>query len=355
VTSPNASDRAGDRRGPLVYVGSYTPDMEGRGTGITVCRQDSTTGLLGAPSAAIPAISPSYLARHPSGRFLYAVSERGGEGAVGAYSVQDERLVPLGEVSTLGAGPCHLAADPTGRFVVVANYGAGSVTVHPIADDGTLGEAATQVRLTGSGPVKERQSSSHAHQVTFAGGGEWLVVCDLGADTVYHLRFDAEAGTIAEGPKLTLPPGTGPRHIAYGPDDIAWLAGELNASVTPLRTDPRTGALTVAGKPFVLSGGEGAPSGIVASADGRFVYVANRGPDTVSVLAVDGAELTLVEEVPSGAAWPRDVAVVNGILYVANQHGDAVTGFRCDLDTGALVALGAVLPTGSPTSVLAAL
>ena len=350
MTPPQASDR----RGTLVYLGSYTPDMEGRGTGITVCRQDPDTGLLGTPSAAIPAISPSYLARHPSGRFLYAVSERGGEGAVGAFSVQDERLVPLGEVSTLEAGPCHLAADPTGRFVVVANYGGGTVTVHPIADDGTLGEAATHVRLTGSGPVKDRQAGSHAHQATFAAGGEWLVVCDLGSDTVYHLRFDAEAGTIAEGPKLTLPPGTGPRHIAYGPDDLAWLVGELNATVTPLRADPRTGSLSVAGKPYVLSGGEGAPSGITASPDGRFVYVANRGPDTVTVLAVDGAELTLVEEVSAGGAWPRDVALVGDVLYVANQHGDTVTGFRRDPGTGALTALGVALATGTPTSVLAA-
>ncbi|WP_161500592.1 lactonase family protein [Embleya scabrispora] len=349
MTSPNASDR----RGPLVYVGSYTPDMEGHGTGITVCRQDPDSGLLGTPSAAIPAISPSYLTRHPSGRFLYAVSERAGEGAVGAYSVQDERLVPLGEVSTLGAGPCHLAADPTGRFVVVANYGGGSVTVHPIADDGTLGEAATHVRLTGSGPVADRQAASHAHQVTFAAGGGWLVVCDLGSDTVYHLNFDAEAGTIAEGPKVTLPPGTGPRHIAYGPKDLAWLAGELNATVTPLRGDPRTGALTVAGKPFVLSGGEGAPSGIVASADGRFVYAANRGPDTISVLAVDGAELSLVEEIATGGAWPRDLALVGEVLYVANQRGDTITGFRCDPGSGRLTALGVALATGSPTSVLA--
>lgn len=335
-----------------MYVGAYTPDMEGRGTGITVCRQDPATGLLGAPSAAIPAISPSYLAPHPSGRFVYAVSERGGEGAVGAYSVQDERLVPLGEVSTLGAGPCHLAADPTGRFVVVANYG-GSVTVHPIADDGTLGEAATHVRLTGSGPVKERQASSHAHQVTFADGGEWLVVCDLGSDTVYHLRFDAEAGTIAEGPKLTLPPGTGPRHIAYGPAGFAWLVGELNATVTPLRADPITGALTIAGKPFVLSGGQGVPSAIVASADGRFVYVANRGPDTVSVLSVGGGGIALVEETPTGGAWPRDVAIVNGVLYAANQHGDTITAFRCDPDTGALTPLGVAMTTGTPANILA--
>ncbi|MFE5329068.1 lactonase family protein [Embleya sp. NPDC056575] len=349
MTSPNASDR----RGPLVYVGSYTPDMDGHGTGITVCRQDPESGLLGTPSAAIPAISPSYLTRHPSGRFLYAVSERAGEGAVGAYSVQDERLVPLGEVSTLGAGPCHLAADPTGRFVVVANYGGGSVTVHPIADDGTLGEAATHVRLTGSGPVADRQAASHAHQVTFAAGGGWLVVCDLGSDTVYHLNFDAEAGTIAEGPKVTLPPGTGPRHIAYGPKDLAWLAGELNTTVTPLRGDPRTGALAVAGKPFVLSGGEGAPSGIVASADGRFVYAANRGPDTISVLAVDGPELSLVEEIPTGGAWPRDLTLVGDVLYAANQRGDTITAFRCDPGTGRLTALGVALATGSPTGVLA--
>lgn len=90
------------------------------------------------------------------------------------------------------------------------------------------------------------------------------------------------------------------------------------------------------------------------SADGRFVYVANRGPDTVSVLAVDGTDLCLVEEVPTGGAWPREVALVNGVLLVANQRGDTITAFRPDPHTGTLAPLGVALSTGSPTSVLAA-
>lgn len=339
----------------LIYLGCYTPDSSGggRGTGIVVYRQDTGTGELTEAGATVPASGPSFLAWHPTGRYLYAVAERP-EGAVRAYAVDGPRLTPVGvEQPTGGADPCHLSVDPTGQWLVTANYSSGSVSVHPIGADGGLGDRTDLVQHTGSGPNAERQEGPHAHQARFDPAGRYLLVNDLGTDTVHtYLLRD---GRLVEQRAAQLPAGAGPRHLAFGADDRLYVAAELGSTVTPARYQPAIGALTF-GQPVPASGYDGTnyPSEIATSPDGRFVYVANRGANTVGTFVVEGDTVRPVGEVSTDGDWPRHLVLAGDHLYVANQNSDTVAIFRRDTATGGLTQTGSV-PVPSPACLLPAL
>lgn len=336
----------------LFFIGCYTPDSSGggHGTGIAVYRQDPATGALTAAGEPVTAPGPSFLAWHPTGRYLYAVVERP-DGAVRGYAVDGAGLTPLGaEQPTGGSDPCHLSVDPTGRFLVTANYTSGSVSVHPIGPDGSLGDRTDLVRHAGSGPNTDRQEGPHAHQARFDPAGRYLLVNDLGTDTVttYLLRD----GRLVQQRAAQLPPGTGPRHLAFAGDDRLYLAAELGSTVTPADYQPQTGALSF-GSPVAASGHDGVnyPSEIATSPDGRFGYLANRGANTVAVFGLDGETVRLLAEVPADGDWPRHLVLSGDHLYVANQNSDTVAIFHRDADTGALRQTGSV-PVPSPACVL---
>lgn len=333
-----------------LYIGSYTPDSSGGGSGVGISRlaADPGSGALRADGPVTPVPGPSYLAWHPSGRFLYATSECP-DGAVSAFAVAGAELRPLGSRPTGGADPCHLSVDPTGRWLVTANYTSGSVAVHPIGDDGALGERTALVQHTGSGPVADRQEGPHAHQARFDPTGEYLLVNDLGTDTI--TTYGLAGGTLAAVTATSLPPGTGPRHLVFTGNRVH-VAGELASTVTTF--DYRAGALSPVGSvPSTAHrrGGDNFPSEIAASADARFVYVANRGEDTVTAFAAGDTGLTAIAEVPCGGEWPRHLALAAGHLYVANQYSGDVAIFRLDPDTGIPAQTGSH-PLPSPACVL---
>lgn len=334
-----------------LYIGSYTPDSSGHGTGVGISRLavDSATGALSADGPVTPTPGPSYLAWHPTGRFLYAANELL-DGTVSAFAVEGAQLRPLGSSRpTGGADPCHLSVDPTGRWLVTANYTSGSVAVHPIGDDGALGERSTLVQHRGSGPVTDRQEGPHAHQARFDPAGEYLLVNNLGTDTITTYRLDG--GALVEVAVTELPPGTGPRHLVFTGDRVH-VAGELASTVTTF--DYRAGTLSLVGSVPSTGHRRGAvnyPSEITT--DGRYVYLANRGEDTVSTFAPTATGLDLVSEVPTGGEWPRHLVPVDGHLYVANQNSGAVAVFDLDPDTGVPSQTGS-FPLASPACILPA-
>ncbi|MDG4767400.1 lactonase family protein [Solwaraspora sp. WMMD406] len=338
-----------------VYLGCYTADGDGRGAGIMRARRDPATGWLEPPTVVARTASPSFLARHPRQRVLYAVSEVE-QGAVGAWSVDDEgELHPLGSQDTGGSSPCHLAVAGTGGHLVSANYGSGGVAVHPLTDTGAVEPRSDLRQHTGSGPDSGRQEGPHAHMVSPDPGGPGLYVVDLGADAVHRYLLDPATGTLAEpDPASPTRPGGGPRHLARHPaGGHAYLVGELDASVTAYEIDGTGGLVERERVAASAEHGPVQPSEIAVRPDGRFLYVANRGVDTIAVFDLaDAAAPRYVAEVSTGGRWPRHFAVIGPHLYVANERSDSIGVYVIDDSSGVPVALGDSVPVLTPTCVL---
>ena len=233
--------------GPLtVYVGTYT---DGTSRGIYRLTFDPATGAMTEPVLAVETKNPSFLALHPNGRFLYAAGEVSSfEGAktgmVSAFAIDPKTgdLTLLNQRPSAGAGPCHLVVDKTGRNVLVANYGGGTVAVLPIEADGRLKPASSVRAHEGSGPNTGRQEKPHAHGIYLDATEQFALSPDLGADRVFVYRFDAAKGTLEPHGAAPLAPGSGPRHLAFHPSGkFLYVINELLSTVTVLLLRRREG------------------------------------------------------------------------------------------------------------------
>ncbi|WP_187414648.1 lactonase family protein [Nonomuraea sp. PA05] len=252
--------------------------------------------------------APSFLAAHPSLPVLYAVGELE-RGWLSAFRADGARLGALDERPSEGHSPCHVAVEPDGGLLAVANYGDGTATLYRLDERGAFAGEPIVLRHQGSGPDAGRQEGPHAHQAVFHDG--LLHVSDLGTDEIRRYHYD---GTPLE--PVTLAPGTGPRHFAFAGSRL-YVAGELDGTVTLIDGERRTVVRASRQE------GDNAPSHLELHGD--FVYVANRGPNTISVLRA--ADLSPVAEVPSGGTWPRHFAIDGERMYVANQNANTVTSF----------------------------
>ncbi|WNI26229.1 lactonase family protein [Streptomyces sp. ITFR-16] len=327
------------------FIGSFT---SAGGLGVTAAAVDPETGALTVLGATDAVPDPSYLAlgrgRGPGGGVLYAVSETE-PGAAAALDITGDVPGLLGEIRPVdGNGPTHLAL--AAGHVVTANYGSGSVTVLPIAEDGSLAPAAGVFVHEGSGPVTDRQEGPHAHEALPDPSGNWVLGVDLGTDSVWIYALDPATGALRLHQETALRPGTGPRHLAFHPSGgHAYVMNELESTVTVCRWDAAAGALEPLGETPVLPAEATAdtapasyPSEIVVAHDGRFLWAANRGHDSISVLTLDatGEKASLVTTVSCGGHWPRDLALdpTGRRLYAANERSGDVTWFTVDPQTG---------------------
>jgi 6-phosphogluconolactonase len=351
----------------LVYFGTYTGK---KSKGIYVSRFDAATGKLSAPELAAEVPSPSFLAVHPKGRFLYAVNEVGKfqdkpAGSVSAFAIDKAtgKLTALNQQSSGGPGPCHIITDARGRNVLVANYGGGSVAVLPVRSDGGLEPASAFVQHSGSSVNRQRQEAPHAHGIYLDPADRFAYVPDLGMDKILVYRFDPKKGslTAAEAPSASVAPGAGPRHFAVHPRGrFAYVINELVCTVTAFARESRTGALTELQTLSTLPEGEAfkpslSTAELFAHPSGRFLYGSNRGHDTIVVFAVDAktGRLSRVENVSTEGKIPRSFGIDPGgkWLLAANQSSDSVVVFGIDPKTGRLTSTGQIIEVGAPVSV----
>ncbi len=354
-------------RATTVYVGTYT-DAGSRG--IYRFTLDPGTGAVTAPVLAGESENPSFLALHPSGRFLYAVNEldrfQGQKtGAVSAFAIDARTgdLTLLDQRPSGGDAPCHLCLDRTGRNLLVANYGAGTVAVLPVGKDGRLAAASCLRVHEGSGPNAERQKTPHAHGIYLDPDQRFALSPDLGADRVFVDRFDAAKGQLEPHGTAALAPGSGPRHLAFDPSARhVYVISEMLSTVTAFAYDATAGTLrrfqTVSTLPSGYQGAREAAE-VAVSADGRFVYGSNRGSgdghDSLAVFRVgtDG-RLAAVGHLDVGGRAPRHFAIdpSGRWLLVALQDSDSIVVFRLDPATGLPKATGARLQLSRPVCLL---
>ena len=283
-----------------VYIGTYT---DTKSKGIYISHFDPATGRLSPPELAAETKNPSFLAIHPNRHFLYAVGEVddfGGTkaGAVSAFRLEPEsgKLILLNQQPSGGAGPCHLAVDASGKCVLVANYGSGSVAAIPVQADGRLGAPDAAIQHHGSSVNAQRQSGPHAHFIIPDPGNRFALACDLGLDKVLVYRLnpgDAAAPILQpnDPPAVSLKPGSGPRHLAFHPNGrFAYLISEMGWTLTGFSYDGQRGELkdfqTVSTVPPDFSG-ENLAAEIQVHPSGKFVYGSNRGHNSIVVFAVD--------------------------------------------------------------------
>ena len=368
-SSTPAAERQSAAREFFVYVGTYTGGQGRASEGVYVFRFDSTTGKASAPVLAAKSVNPSFLALHPGGKYLYAANEVSefagkGVGAVGAYAIDREtgKLTLLNQASSGGAGPAHLTVDRTGKCVLVANYGGGSVAALPIQADGSLGEPSSTIQHTGSSVDPNRQKEPHAHSINVAPDNRFAFAADLGLDKMLVYRLDAGQAVLAanDPPFASVPPGSGPRHFAFHPGGkFAYVINEMLCTMTVFTYDARPGALKAIQTVPTLPAGESVKPGystaeVVAHPTGRFLYGSNRGHDTIAVYAIgaDG-KLALVQNAPAEVRIPRNFNLdpTGRWLITAGQSSDNLAVFRVDPQNGKLEFTGTKLEVGAPVCV----
>ena len=349
----------------IVYIGTYTqtlPHVQGKAEGIYVYQLERESGALHYLSVAPEPINPSFLVVARQGRFLYAVQELETfeglpAGRVSAYAIDPSThaLTLINHQSTQGATPCYVSVDGTGRWLLIANHGGGSVCVLPIADDGSLGPATGAVQHHGPAGV-----APHPHAIIVDHGNHYVLAPDAGLDRIVVYRLDAERGRLVEHdpPWIELPPGTGPRHLAFHPSGtFVYSINERASTISAFSYDPDHGTLraieTVTTLPKGFEG-RSACADIHFDPTGRYLYGSNRRHDSIAIFAVEPTlgRLSPAGHVPTGGRTPRNFAIdsTGRWLLAANQDTDTVVTFAVDPASGALVA-GPVAAVPTPVCV----
>jgi len=347
-----------------LLLGTYT---SGASNGIYVYNFNTAT----AGSRLVDSVkiaNPSFLAVSPNEKFVYSVSEEanarqnGGCIAAFAFNKQNGSLTPLNRQSSQGNNPCYVAIDKAGRWVVTGNYSSGSLAALPVLKNGFLDSAVSAIEHTGSSVNSERQNEPHVHATVFSPDNKYVLVPDLGIDKVMIYAFNKRTGALtpAATPFVMTKPGSGPRHLEFHPNKkFVYLVEELTGSISAYRYQAKTGALellqNISTLPPEFMGFAGSAD-IHVSPDGRFLYASNRGQShTIAIFSIDKktGQLTPIGHQPTLGKAPRNFNFdpTGNWLLVANQDSNEVVIFKIDKATGMLSDSGKRIGVGKPVCV----
>jgi 6-phosphogluconolactonase (cycloisomerase 2 family) len=361
--APAAGQTSPGHASMYAYVGSFTSaQRKARGDGIHIYRVDPATGAFTHVQHLGDLVNPSYLALSRDQRVLYSV--HGDEDYATAFALDPETGEArfLNRAATGGKNGVREAVDPSGKFLVVANYASGSIAVLPIAADGSLRDQHQVVQLPGEpGPHKVEQVSSHPHDIVFDPSGRFVLVPDKGLDRVFVFQWDVTAGTLTPTPQGSVKarPGAGPRHLAFHPRlPVVWVLNELDSTIATYQFDARSGVLKALQVTPTLPTdftGYSTAAEIAVSPDGRFVYGSNRGHDSVTIFAAGADGLLSVSGwQPSQGGGPRFIGLdpAGHFLNAANEQGDNVVTFAVDGTSGKLTPTGQAVSNASPVTIV---
>jgi 6-phosphogluconolactonase len=348
-----------------VYLGTYTG---GGSQGIYTAKFDTATGGLSGLELAGELKNPSFLAVHPTQKYLYAVSEVADAdgkptGAVASLAIDQAtgKLTLLNTQSSGGGGPCHVNLDRTGKTAVVANYGGGSVASYAIGDDGRLAPAASVIQHRGSSVDKSRQEAAHAHSIYVDATGKWVLSADLGLDRVMIYKLNPETSQLSEHAPgfVKVAPGAGPRHFAFHPNGkYGYVINELGNTVTVFAWDKLKGTLveiqTIGTLPTDFTG-KSYTAEVVVHPNGKFLYGSNRGHNSLAAFKIDEAtgKLTLLGHQPTKGDHPRNFNIdpTGKWILCGNANSDNIVTLKIDQTTGHLTDAGLEQKLSKPVCV----
>ena len=356
----------------FLYVGSYT-DKPSTSKGIYAWRFEPSSGNVTSLGLVAETINPAYVSATSEGRFLYATNWQTPEAAkddtVSAYAINRKTgaLTFLNKASAGGGLPNQVIVDPRGKFAMVTNYGFhghdaehnnSSLAALAIQADGKLAAPFYVDHHTGAALSPRQTSGAHTHGVVFTKDDRFAFVAELGLDRVYIYRVDAgkPAVTPADPPFVSLSAGSGPRRLAFSPNDkFLYVNHETDSKVSVFAVD--RGTLKETQQISTLSPdftGRNTTAEIQMDKAGRFLYVSNRGANSIAVYAVDAGKgsLTLREFVPSLGQSPRNITFdpTGRYFFAANQFSNNVVIFSVDAQSGHLTPTGIQLQMDQPAS-----
>ncbi|MEW5551130.1 lactonase family protein [Peribacillus frigoritolerans] len=330
------------------YIGTYT---KGNSEGIYRFTLDTAEGKLSTPVLAAELTDPTYVAISQDKKNLYAILKEAGSGGVSAYSINEDsgELTFLGKQLTPNGSSCHISVDSKKQVLVTSSYGEGVIESYPLHDDATPLPVSSTVQHEGQGPNEERQEKAHTHFAGFTPDERFIAVVDLGIDKV--ITYKIHNGVLEEVNSLSVAPGSGPRHLTFHPNGkFAYVMAELVPEVIVLSFDSPTGSFselqTVRTVPEDFKENNQG-SAIHISDDGRFIYAANRGHDSIAVYEInqETGKLAFVQLVSTEGHWPRDFSLDpsgkfliasneqsgNLTLYARNEHDGKLTLLQKDV------------------------
>ena len=348
-----------------VFVGTYTDNGS---EGIYSFQFDPEDGKTTQPILAAKSDNPSFIVIDKEGKFLYAVNEvdnydENSSGAISVYELVkgSGKLNLIQQVSSLGAHPAHLSIDKSGKYLLVANYTSGNISVFPIDKDGRLGEHTALIQNYGSSVNLERQTSPHTHFIQVSNDNNFVMVADLGIDKILIFQFDSATGSLKpnEPAYINLSPGSGPRHFAFTPSGkFLYVLNELTSTVTIFDFDSATASSqskqTISTLPENFEGTNTAAE-ILVDAKGKFLYASNRGDDSIVQFSIDPLTgmLSQIDWVSSGGKAPRNFEIdpTGKWLFSANQNSDNILLFKIDQENGKLINTNQSINIKSPVCI----
>lgn len=334
----------------IIYVGTYSV----RGSkGIYVYQFDRAKGKLNPIQMVETPASPTFLAIHPSGKFLYsvnrgAIDEMKNSGSVSAFSIDQKtgKLTLLNQRPSYGTDPCHISIDNSGKWAFISNYTEGNFIVLPIFDDGLLGSSADSRKHMGSSVNPDRQKKPFVHSAIVSADNRFVLVADLGTDKIHNYKLNASNGRIddAKQPFIAVKPGCGPRHMEFHPNgSYLYIAEELTSTVGVFSYDKASGALTVKADsiPSLPADfrGKNTAADVHVHPNGKYLYMSNRGHNSLAMYSIDkDGMIKLIGQQDTKGKTPRNfmIDLKGEFIMVGHQDTDNIMIFKIDPKTGKL-------------------
>lgn len=335
----------------ILYVGTYS-DVASKGVYVLeIDRASQTSKII---QTVHDKKNPTFLTVHPSQRFLYVAYREGADeadknGTIAAYQIDQDtgEISFLNSFSSMGASPCHVSVDPSGRMLFVSNYQGGNLSAFRINSDGSLAGDPEFIQHDGKSVDPQRQKAPYMHSMIPFRDGKFVYASNLGTDKIMIYQVNAETGklTPADVSFVRSQAGAGPRHFVIHPTrNFAYSVEELSNTVAIYQVNEQEGGLSPFGRVNMLSdkmqSERNSAADIRVSKDGRFLYASNRGQDNLVIYQIDQQSglLSLVGHQPTGGRHPRNFKIDNHgeLIFVANMDNDNVVVFSQDTSSGRL-------------------